>query len=118
MSESDVLNKSPKELQFFYYLLEVKYDITRRWSNFILKTIRDKARISSSRVTEFVPNIIENDGSETPMKKDSAKLEVLLNEKCLCYNEDSSHPRVIRLNDGLERNHIYALRTVIYQIGS
>ncbi|KAL8146302.1 hypothetical protein AgCh_004160 [Apium graveolens] len=52
------------------------------------------------------------------MKKDSAKLEVILNEKCLCYNEDSSHPRVIRLDDGLERNHISALRTAIYQIGS
>ncbi|MDV3191836.1 MAG: hypothetical protein Q8841_02750, partial [Candidatus Phytoplasma australasiaticum] len=31
MSESDVLNKSLKELQFFHYLLEVKSDITRRW---------------------------------------------------------------------------------------
>jgi len=46
MSESDVLNKSLKELQFFHYLLEVKSDINKRWSNFILKTIRDKARIS------------------------------------------------------------------------
>ena len=52
------------------------------------------------------------------MKKNSAKLEVILKGKCLCYNEDSSHPRVIRLNDGLERNHISALRTAIYQIGS
>ncbi|KAL8104425.1 hypothetical protein AgCh_028585 [Apium graveolens] len=118
MSESDVLNNSLKELQFFYYLLEVKSDITRRWSNFILKTIRDKARIFCSRVTEFIRSIVEDDGSETPMKKNSAKLEVLLNEKCMCYNEDSSHLRVIRLNDGLERNHISALRTAIYQIGS
>ncbi|KAL8112938.1 hypothetical protein AgCh_020307 [Apium graveolens] len=52
------------------------------------------------------------------MKKIYAKLEVNLKEKCICYNEDSSHPRVIRLGDGLERNHISALRTVIYQIGS
>ena len=51
MSESDVLNKSLKELQFFHYLLEIKSEITRRWSNFIIKTIRDKARISRSRVT-------------------------------------------------------------------
>ena len=51
MSESDVLNKSLKELQFFHYLLEIKSEITRRWSNFIMKTIRDKARISGSRVT-------------------------------------------------------------------
>ena len=114
MSESDVLNKSLKELQFFHYLLEVKSDITWRWSNFILKTIRDKARIFGSRITEFIPNIVEDDGSEIPMKKDSAKLEVILKEKCLCYNEDSSHPRVIRLDDGLERNHSSALRTVIY----
>ena len=83
-----------------------------------MKTIRDKARISGSRVAEFVPNIFEDDGSEIPMKKDSAKLEVILKKKCLCYNEDSSHPRVIRLGDGLERNHISALRTAIYQIGS
>ena len=52
------------------------------------------------------------------MKKNSVKMEVILKEKCLCYNEDSSHPRVIRLNDGLERNHISTLRTAIYQIGS
>ncbi|KAL8103064.1 hypothetical protein AgCh_027556 [Apium graveolens] len=52
------------------------------------------------------------------MKKDSAKLEVILKEKCMCYNGDSSHPRVIRLGDDLERNHISALRTAIYQIGS
>ncbi|KAL8132117.1 hypothetical protein AgCh_007860 [Apium graveolens] len=118
MSESDVLNKSLKELQFFHYLLEVKSDITRRWSNYILKTIRDKARIYGSRVTELIPSIVENDGSEIPMKKNSAKLEVILKGKYLCYNEDSSHPRVIRLNDGLERNHISALRTAIYHTGS
>ena len=51
MSESYVLNKSLKELQFFYYHLEIKSDITRRWSNFIMKTIRYKARIYGSRVT-------------------------------------------------------------------
>ncbi|KAL8106700.1 hypothetical protein AgCh_023449 [Apium graveolens] len=112
VSESDVLNKSLKELQFFHYLLEIKSEITRRWSNFIIKTIRDKA------VVEFIPNIVEDDGSEIPIKKDSAKLEVILKEKCMCYNEDSSHPRIIRLGDGLEKNHISALRTLIYQIGS
>ena len=52
------------------------------------------------------------------MKKDSSKLKVILKEKCLWYNKDSSHPRVIRLGDGLKRNHISALRTAIYQIGS
>ncbi|KAL8126481.1 hypothetical protein AgCh_013680 [Apium graveolens] len=118
MSESDVLNKSLKELQFFHYLLEIKSEITRRWSNFIMKTIRDKARISGSRVAEFFPKIVEDDGREIPMKKDSAKMEVILKEKCLCYNKDSSHPGIIRIRDGLERNHISALRTAIYQIGS
>ncbi|KAL8116520.1 hypothetical protein AgCh_022872 [Apium graveolens] len=74
MSESDVLNKSLKELQFFHYLLEVKSDIIRILSNFILKTIRDKARISGSRVTEFIHNIVENDGSEIPMMEDHNEL--------------------------------------------
>ncbi|KAL8105540.1 hypothetical protein AgCh_029359 [Apium graveolens] len=85
---------------------------------FILNTISDKARISASRVTEFIYSIVKNDGSEIPMKKNPTKLEEIMKEKCMCYNEDSSHPRVIRLNDGLERNHISALRTAIYQIGS
>ncbi|KAL8089941.1 hypothetical protein AgCh_039414 [Apium graveolens] len=61
---------------------------------------------------------VEDDGREIPMKKNSAKIEVILKEKCLCYNEDSSHPRVIRLGHGLEKNHFSALRTAIYQIGS
>ncbi|KAL8115474.1 hypothetical protein AgCh_022100 [Apium graveolens] len=52
------------------------------------------------------------------MKNDSSKLEVILKEKYMCYNKYSSHPRVIRLGDGLEGNHISALRTAIYQIGS
>ena len=51
------------------------------------------------------------------MLKNSAKVEVILKGRCLCYNEDSSHPRVIRLGDGLERTSIQALRTAIYQIG-
>ncbi|KAL8089399.1 hypothetical protein AgCh_039010 [Apium graveolens] len=79
---------------------------------------RDKDIISGSRVAEFISKIVEDDGREIPMRKNSAKVEVILKGRCLYYNEDSSHPRVIRLEDGLERNHISTLRTAIYQIGS
>ena len=60
--------------------------------------------------------IIEDDGREILMLKNSAKVEVILKGRCLCYNENFSHPRVIRLSDGLERTSIQALRTTIYQI--
>ena len=62
--------------------------------------------------------ITEGDGREIPMLKNSAKVEVILKERCLCYNENSSHPRVIRLGDGLERTSILVLRAAIYQIGN
>lgn len=45
LSESDVLNKSLKKLQHMYYLLELKSEATRRWLNFLKKTIKEKARI-------------------------------------------------------------------------
>ena len=60
--------------------------------------------------------ITEGDEREIPMRKNSAKVEVIFKGKCICYNEDSSHPRVIRLGDGLERTSIPALRTTIYHI--
>ncbi|KAL8148214.1 hypothetical protein AgCh_005535 [Apium graveolens] len=61
--------------------------------------------------------ITEGDGRQIPMLKNSAKVEVILKGRCLCYNENSSHPKVIRIGDGLERTSIQALITAIYQIG-
>jgi len=112
-----VLKKSVRELQHIHYLLEVKSDVTRRWSEYILKAIRDLFRISGTKTSHYSPMITEGDGREIPMLKNSAKVEVILKGRCLCYNENSSHPRVIRLGDGLERTSIQALRTAIYQIG-
>ena len=67
-------------------------------------------------MTEYTPMMTGDNGREIPMRKNSAKVEVILKGRCLCYNEDSTHPRVIRLGDGLERNPISALRAAIYQI--
>ncbi|KAL8126417.1 hypothetical protein AgCh_013636 [Apium graveolens] len=117
LADTDVLKKSVRELQHIHYLLEVKYDITRRWSEYILKAIRDLLRISGTKASQYIPMITEDDGREIPMLKNSAKVEVILKGRCLCYNEDSSHPRVIRLGDVLERTSIQALRTTIYEIG-
>ncbi|KAL8089143.1 hypothetical protein AgCh_038785 [Apium graveolens] len=115
--ESDMLKKSVKELQYIHYLLEVNSDVTRKWSEYILKTIKDLLRISGARMTEYTPIMTEDDGREIPTRKNSSKIEVILKGRCLCYNEDSTHPRVIRLGDGLERTPISALRAAIYQIG-
>ncbi|KAL8120247.1 hypothetical protein AgCh_017410 [Apium graveolens] len=117
LANTDVLKKSIRELQHIYYLLEVKSDVTRRWSEYILKAIRDLFRISGTKTFHYSPMITEGDGREIPMLKNSAKVEVILKGRCLCYNENSSHPKVIRLGDGLERTSIQALRTAIYQIG-
>ncbi|KAL8135807.1 hypothetical protein AgCh_010427 [Apium graveolens] len=46
LADTDVLKKFVKELQHIHYLLEVKSDVTRRWSEYILKAIRDLLRIS------------------------------------------------------------------------
>ncbi|KAL8088912.1 hypothetical protein AgCh_038615 [Apium graveolens] len=115
LADTDVLKRSVRELQHIHYLLEVKFDITRRWLEYILKVIRDILRISGTKASQYIPMITEDDGREIPMLKNSAKVEVILKGRCLCYNEDSSHPRVI--GDGLERTSIQALRTAIYQIG-
>ncbi|KAL8109799.1 hypothetical protein AgCh_025768 [Apium graveolens] len=106
LADTDVLKKSVRELQHIHYLLEVKSDVTRRWSEYILKAIRDLFRISGTKTSQYIPMITKDDGREIPMLENSAKVEVILKEKCLCYNENSSHPRVIRLGDGLERTSI------------
>ncbi|KAL8132391.1 hypothetical protein AgCh_008040 [Apium graveolens] len=74
-------------------------------------------KISGTKTSQYIPMITEGDGREIPMLKNSAKVEVILKGRCLCYNENSSDPRVIRIGDGLERTSIQALRTTIYQIG-
>ncbi|KAL8155241.1 hypothetical protein AgCh_000567 [Apium graveolens] len=117
LADTDVLKKFVRELQYIHYLLEVKSDVTRRWSEYILKAIRDLLRIYGTKTSQYIPMITEGDGREIHMLKNSAKVEVILKGRCLCYNENSSHPRVIRLGDGLERTSIQALRTAIYQIG-
>ena len=83
----------------------------------ILKAIRDLLRISGKKASQYISMITEDDRREISMLKNSAKVEVILKGRCLCYNKDASHPRVIRLGDGLERTSIQALRTAIYQIG-
>ncbi|KAL8134557.1 hypothetical protein AgCh_009539 [Apium graveolens] len=106
LADTDVLKKSVRELQHIHYLLEVKSDVTRRWSEYILKAISDLFIISGTKTSQYIPMITEEDEIEIPMLKNFAKLEVILKGKCLCYNENSSNPRVIRLGDGLERTSI------------
>ncbi|KAL8115689.1 hypothetical protein AgCh_022256 [Apium graveolens] len=74
-------------------------------------------KISGTKTSQYIPMITEDDEREIPILKNSAKVEVILKGRCLCYNENSSHPRVIRLGDGLERISIQALRTAVYKIG-
>ena len=72
LADTDVLKKSVRELQHIHYLLEVKYDVTRRWSEYILKAIRDLFRISGTNTSQYIPMITEGDGRESPMLKNSA----------------------------------------------
>ncbi|KAL8126722.1 hypothetical protein AgCh_013845 [Apium graveolens] len=50
LADTDVLKKSVRELQHINYLLEVKSDVTRRWSEYILKAIRDLFRKTLKRL--------------------------------------------------------------------
>ena len=49
------------------------------------------------------------------MKQKSSKIETILVEKVLVYNDESSKPGIIKLRDGMGRIKIKALRVVIYQ---
>ena len=62
LADTDVLKKSVRELQHIHYLLEVKSDVTRRWSEYILKAIRDLFRISGTKTSQYIPMITEDDG--------------------------------------------------------
>ena len=53
LADTDVLKKSIRELQHIHYLLEVKSDVTRRWSEYILKAIRDLFRIFSLQSNDY-----------------------------------------------------------------
>ena len=66
-----------------------------------------KKRFSEIKIDEeFVPKYVLEDGREVAMKKNSAKLETILSELCLVYNEDLDRPKVIRLGDSLGRKKL------------
>ena len=118
ISEADLLLKSLRELEHFHYVLEIKNEATKRWSNLMKRTINEKRRFYGIKSDEeYVPRIAQGDGSEILMEKNSSVMETIANTRILGYNNDADRPRVIQLGDAMQRSKVNALRAAIYQTG-
>ena len=96
-------------------MLEVKNDVTDRWSYLIPRTIIEKRRFYGVKSDEeYIPKITQDDGSEIEMKKNSSVMETIAGTRILGYNNDADRPRVIQLGDVMRRSKASALRSAIY----
>ena len=118
ISEADLLIKSLKELEHIHYMLEIKNEASRRWSDRMKRTIQEKRRFYGiSSEAEYVPRITQEDGSEINMKKNSSVMDTIEGTRVLGYNNEADRPRVIQLGEAMERSKASALRSAIYQTG-
>ncbi|KAL8116917.1 hypothetical protein AgCh_023195 [Apium graveolens] len=73
--------------------LQNKQQVLIKWKDISNVGIRCAKQITERTSILALP--FRDDGSEISIKKDYDKLEVIMKEKCLCYNEDSSHPKIV-----------------------
>ena len=113
-----MLLKSLRELEHIHYILEIKNEVTQRWSDLMKRTIVEKRRFYGiSPDEEYIPKISQDDGSEIEMQKNSSVMETIANTRILGYNNDADRPRVIQLGEAMRRSKANALRSSIYQTG-
>ena len=100
------------------YLLEVKNEATRNWSESLKRTVSNKRKhFGKGRKSEYIPKYLTYQNEEKEIVRNSAKLEIFLNRKHLVFNEDGMKTGSIQLGEDMSRNSIYDLRAAIYQIG-
>ncbi|XP_063936114.1 uncharacterized protein LOC135147192 [Daucus carota subsp. sativus] len=118
ISEADLLLKSLRELEHIHYMLEIKNEATKRWSERLKRTIQKKRRFYGiSSDAEYVPKITQEDGSEIDMIKNSSVLETIAGTRILGYNNEADRPGAIQLGEAMKRCKARALRSAIYQTG-
>ncbi|XP_063945988.1 flocculation protein FLO11-like [Daucus carota subsp. sativus] len=118
ISEADQLLKSLRELEHIHYMLEIKNEATKRWSERLKRTIQEKRRFYGiSSDVEYVPKITQEDGSEINMEKNSSVLETIAGTRILGYNNEADRPGAIQLGEAMKRCKARALRSAIYQTG-
>ena len=118
ISEADLLLKSLRELEHIHYMLEIKNEASRRWSDRMKRTIQEKRRFYGiSSDAEYVPKITLEDGSEIDMEKNSSVMETIAGTRILGYNNEAERPGAIQLGEAMKRSKANALRSAIYQTG-
>ncbi|XP_063945846.1 uncharacterized protein LOC135151364 [Daucus carota subsp. sativus] len=118
ISEADLLIKSLRELEHIHYMLEIKNEASRRWSDRMKRTIQEKRRFYGiSSDAEYVPKITLEDGSEIDMEKNSSVMETIAGTRILGYNNEAERPGAIQLGEAMKRSKANALRSAICQTG-
>ena len=110
--------KSTKELKYVHYLLRIKNQVTKEWSEMILTTIRKRILDGGIRYDgNYKPLYINFKGDEVEMQKNGAFIETFMNIRQLTLNEDGEESAYIILDDlQIERSSIQNLRVAIYMI--
>ena len=89
IDDVEILKRSLKELEHIHYLLEVKNETTRNWSESLKRTVSNKRKHSGKGSKgEYIPKYLTYQNEEKEMVRNSAKLEIFLNRKHLIFTED------------------------------
>lgn len=116
VSETNVLLKTWKELQYVLYLLTVKNETTRKWSRYIKKTISDKKKGTKAKSDgAYIPKYVLDDDTEIEMILHSAYFETTFTVRHLSFNKNGKRLRCIYFDESMGKNSIYNLKAAINQ---
>lgn len=114
LSEIDVLLKTWKVLEDVLYILKVNNKATRKWSEYINKTIFDKKRgIKLKSDGAYIPNYVLDNDIETELILNSY-FESTFSVRHLAFNKNYKKLGCIYLDESMTRFSIYNLRVAIY----
>ncbi|KAK1367763.1 hypothetical protein POM88_033855 [Heracleum sosnowskyi] len=117
LSIQDLLMKTTQELKYVHYLLRLKNQMCKEWSDMILSTIRRRLDRNSNFNGNYTPMYLNQRGQDVEMQRGTAVKEVTFGMTQLTLNPDGKEIAYLLLEEhSLQRSSILNLRAAIYQI--
>ncbi|KAK1368040.1 hypothetical protein POM88_034132 [Heracleum sosnowskyi] len=115
LSIQDLLMKTTHELKYVHYLLRLKNQMCKEWSDMILSTIRRRLDGNSNFNGNYTPMYLNQRGQDVEMQKGTAVKEVTFGMTQLTLNPDGKEIAYHLLEEhSLQRSSILNLRAAIY----
>ncbi|KAK1356527.1 hypothetical protein POM88_049783 [Heracleum sosnowskyi] len=117
LSIQDLLMKTTQELKYVHYLLRLKNQMCKVWSDMVLSTIRRRLDGNSNFNGNYTPMYLNQRGQHVEMQRGTAVKEVTFGMTQLTLNPDGKEIAYLFLEEhSLQRSSIQNLRAAIYQI--